>query len=239
MEPWIWGLVLIAGLGLALIGYGILSDRTLHRARQRAAVSPPTREIPGLPPDLPAPTYLTAAAIAAERNTAAAPGLTDPTDPTDPTVESLQTRLDRATQSWHGGWTDPGFVTHPDQGWSVLSAPAVLLCAEPVSDLRELLPVIQSAAAVDRALLVATPEAAAEVVTTLALNAGRHPGGLLMLQLDHDTLDEVATATGAEPVDSNWLRADAVRTEQLGHCDLWLADSTRSWILPAGDSIEP
>ncbi|MGY4719449.1 TCP-1/cpn60 chaperonin family protein [Naumannella cuiyingiana] len=225
MEPWQWGLVIVLGLGIALIAYGVLTDRIANRDLQRSLHAPPTQAVPGFRPDAVAPAYLT------ELEARHTPTQRAPLP--DETITRLRAWMDDTAVSRcvDAGLVSADFVTEPDTGWAVALDPQVLVCATEVTDIRELLGVLEGASAAPRSLIVVAPGYADEVRVTLEVNALQGTVGLIAVRAEQRAAADICTATAAEAVPRETLQAGALRPEQLGDCRAWIADRHASWIV--------
>ena len=77
---------------------------------------------------------------------------------------------DTQTVTIPAGYASRDFVTDPASGWAVLDRPAVLVCADPVETVRELLGVLEQLIMSRTPLVVVAPSLAPEVLATLEVN---------------------------------------------------------------------
>jgi len=231
MEPWIAALVLIFVIGVVVIGYGAVSDRRRRERALAAIKAPPKREIPRFAPDAVAPHYLTD--LEAHRPPEDAPS----------TELSADDRTEISTQLKDSGTTTIAtrrasdfFITDKVSGWSVLDGPRVLICADPVRSVRELLDVLERMIAARQSLVIMAPEFAEDVRKTLEVNRIRNLLSVLALTADDDARAAAITATGATAVSSGDLQAGYLPDDHLGSCSRWVAESRRSSVIPAAES---
>lgn len=225
MQPWVIGLVLVLVAGVGIILYGALSDRTAHRRRVAELTSVPDRRIPQFSPEpAAAPRYLSELQARREPE-GAAPGLS--------TEERrrLRDQLDRAV-TVPLGYASRDFVTDRETGWAVLDQPAVLVCAEPVTSLRELVGLLEKTLLGDRSLVIVTPAVDADVLATLEVNRiQRLLRVVVVLGRDPRPVDEVCAATGARLVSRIDLQAGYVTDAELGRCERWVSTDRRSHVI--------
>jgi hypothetical protein len=227
VEPWSLGLVAVIVIGLAVIVYGALSDRAKNRRAAVEMLAPPQRDIPHFRPDAPAPHYLSElqARRPVEQPTAAAL--------TPAERDQLAAQLkDPSTVRIAAGYLSRDFVTDPTSGQAVLDAPRVLVCADPVQSLRELLGILEKLVLSRTALVVVAPSMSTEVRSTLEVNQIRGTMRLLAVTSSaDDELRRVAAATGAQIRDRSDLQAGYVWPEHLGGCDRWVSNGRHSFVI--------
>ena len=227
-----WGIVAVLVIGIAVIAYGYLDDRRRTRERNATMQGPPKRDIPGFRPDAPAPEYLSELMARRSPDEVATPN-------------DVATRLAKARDSLHAlpaalqeaaaiplGYPDDGFATDPTTKRAVLANPLVLVAADPVETIRELLPVIEHAKRAERPLVLVAPAIEAPVLDTLRANLVQRHFTSLPLLTDNVTLrEEIAEATGATPVSADDLRAGYLPPNTFGTAHTWVASKASSWVL--------
>ena len=102
-----------------------------------------------------------------------------PPDPRAPGDASAGEITGAQAVTIRAGYASRDFVTDPTSGWAVLDQPAVLVCADPVESIRELLPVLEQLIMTKTPLVVVAPRLAAEVLATLEVNQIRRTMRLL------------------------------------------------------------
>ncbi len=228
MESWILVLVLILVIGIAVIAYGSISDRRRHQRAVAAIKSPPKRDIPRFAPDAPAPHYLTD--LEAHRPPEAAPSTALSADDR----AKLKAQLDDgATTTIDARRASDFFITDKAGGWSVLDRPRVLVCTDPIRSVRELLGILERMIAGRRPLVIMAPEFAEDVRKTLEVNQVRHLLKVLAVIGDEKARDAAITATGATAISTGDLQAGYLPDDHLGDCARWVAESRRSFVIPA------
>ncbi len=230
MDPWQVGLVAVIVIGLGLIIFGALWDRSRNRRRAAEMLAPPPRNIPQFKPDAPAPHYLSD--LQARRPPPNARS-------TELTAEERQTIsrqiADAQTVTVSAGYASKDFVTDPTSGWAVLDHPAVLVCAEPVETIRELLGVLEQLIMSGTPLVVVSPGLGSEVLSTLEVNQIQHTMQLLAVTSDAAELSALATACGATIMDRADLRAGYTPPDQLGRCERWVSTAKASHVIMSAD----
>ncbi|WP_152365712.1 hypothetical protein [Microlunatus speluncae] len=230
MEPWVIALVVIFVIGVVVIGYGSIADRKRRERALAAIKSPPKRDIPRFAPDAEPPRYLTD--LEAHR---------PPEDATS-TELSAEDRTEISTQLKDSSPTiitarraSDFFITDKTSGWSVLDRPRVLVCADPIRSVRELLSVLERMIAARQSLVIMAPEFAEDVRKTLEVNRIRNMLNVLALIADDDARAAAITATEAVAASAGDLQAGYLPDDHLGRCDRWVAESRRSSVIAAAD----
>jgi hypothetical protein len=230
VDLWQVGLVAVIVVGLGLIVFGALWDRSRNRRRAVEMLAPPPRTIPQFRPDAPAPHYLSD--LQARRRPADA-------TPAVLTAEDRQTITrqiaDTQTVTIPAGYASKDFVTDPATGWAVLDRPAVLVCAEPVEAIRELLTALEQLNMSRTPLVIVAPSLAAEVLATLEVNQIQQTMQLLAVTPDAPALSALATATGATILDRADLRSGYVTPGQLGRCERWVSTAKASHVIMSAE----
>ncbi|MDN3919046.1 chaperonin GroEL [Roseateles violae] len=88
--------------------------------------------------------------------------------------KSLESELDVVEgMQFDRGYLSPYFINNPDKQTAVLDDPAILLCDKKISNIRELLPVLEEVAKAGRPLLIVAEEVEGEALATLVVNSMR------------------------------------------------------------------
>ena len=174
MDVWQIGLIVLIVVGLGLVVFGALWDRNRNRKRAAEMLAPPKREIPRFRPDAPAPHYLSD--LQARRP----PESAVVTELSADERSALKVRIaEPDIVTIKTGYASKDFVTDKSSGWAVLDHPRVLVCADPVETIRELLPVLEPMIMSKTPLVIAAPRLADEVRATLEVNQIRQTVPLL------------------------------------------------------------
>ena len=233
MDPWTVGLAFLVILGLAVVVYGAMADRAKNRRAAREMLSPPPRDIPRFRPDAPAPHYLS------ELQARRPPADAKPVALSPGERESLRSQLETAA-AVSAGFASCDFVTDPASAWAVLDNPVVLVCAEPVTTLRELLPVLERLLVARHPLVLVAPGLAPEVLKTLEVNVIQQTMQVLAVTVaDADDRRGIAEATGAEPTSRADLQSGYLAATTLGRCGRWVSTAERSYLLQTSDATGP
>ena len=234
VDLWQVGLIAVIVIGFGLIVFGALWDRARNQRRAREMLSPPPRHIPQFRPDAPAPHYLSD--LQARRPTAG----TERTELTSDERERINRQIaDAQTVTIGTGYASRDFVTDPASGWAVLDHPAVLVCADPVDSIRELLPALERFILSGTPLVVLAPWISAEVQATLEVNAIQQKMRLLAVTPNTADLKGLAAACAADPVDRSDRQAGFFPPERLGHCERWVSTAKASHVITSADVAHP
>ncbi len=216
---WI-GIGVILALGIAVVAYGYLWDRTTNRQRRRAMESAPDRDIPGFSPDAAQPAYVSAKDLPKSPKTMDASELAD-----------VQSRIAATTAIPHGH--GPGaFATDTAAGLAVLQHPVILVTDGELNSMRELLPVIEQATKANRPLVVVCAAIDDELYQTLEANALSGTLACVAIPVPDSTArTSLAAAANATQLPLSDLRMGWAPATSLGSCDTWVSNRTQSWIL--------
>ncbi|MBM3306105.1 MAG: chaperonin GroEL [Candidatus Aminicenantes bacterium] len=145
------------------------------------------------------------------------------------TVEGMQ--FDR-------GYLSPYFITDPDRMECVLESPLVLLHEKKISNLRELLPLLEHVAKMGRPLLVVAEEVEGEALATLVVNklkgtfmccAVKAPG---FGDRRKAMLEDIATLTGGKVITEDiGVKLENVSAEWLGEAKKVVVDKDNTTIV--------
>lgn len=222
MEPWVIGLIALVAVGVAVIIYGGLRDRTLNRRRAEEMLAPPDRMIPKFAPGSAAPSYLSE--LQARRSRDEQSG-----SRTEADRKSIRDQLSAPdTVTIPTGYASKDFVTDRASGWAVLDHPGVLVCTDPVVSIRELLTVIEKVRFSSTALVIVAPKLAPDVRATLEVNAIRGLLSILAVVANEAERVTIAEATQADPVDRADRQAGYVDLARLGRCERWVSTAKAS-----------
>lgn len=214
---WI-GITIVVVLGVAVVAYGYLWDRTTNRRRAAAQSSPPDRPIPGLAPDAAAPSYVQPKDLMPDNRA----------DPVE--IEALRASLDVAPHltCGHG----PGaFATLGE--YAVLEHPLILIVDGEVSAMRELLPAVAAAHASGQPLVVVAAALADEVYQTVEANALAHTlTAVAVAARKPADRHQLSALTGAALTSVTDLRMGWLPTASLGSCGRWVSTARELWVLP-------
>jgi hypothetical protein len=229
MDGWVIGLIVLLAVGTAVIAYGGIADRRRHRRAVAQLLSPPPRTIPHLPAGAPAPRYLSA-------QQAHRPPANARPEPTATERGRLESELDRAsTRTVPVGFASDGFVTDTATGRAVLDDARVLVSAEPIMNIRELVPAIEHMIIDGTPLVITAPAIAPDVLDTLEVNhIQRKLDLVVVVTRDPVATDMITEATGASLVSRVDLQTGSLADRDLGRCRHWVSERKRTRIVPYG-----
>ncbi|QDP98382.1 hypothetical protein FOE78_22965 [Microlunatus elymi] len=225
MDAWLIGLIALLVVGIGVIAYGGLSDRRKHQREVTALLSPPPRTVPQLDPSARTPRYVTT--LQAHRPPAAGerPQLSDDQR------ETIKHEL-RSAVTVPIGYSSEAFLTDRSTGWAVLDHPRVLVSAEPIMSVRELISIIEHMITDGDGLVIAAPSMAPDVLDTLEVNhIQRKIDLLVLLTRDPAPMDKIIETTGATLISRIDLQNGSVADRDLGHCDRWVSDRRSSHLI--------
>jgi len=222
VEPWFVGVLVVLVVGIAVIVFGALNDRAKNIRRTAEMMSPPDRAIPQFNPAAAGPAYV--ADLQARRSPADSPG-------------AAQADLDLpATATVAVGYASRDFVTDTVRRWAVLDAPAILVCADPVGSVRELLSILEKTVKHQIPLVIVAPALDQQVLSTLEVNRIQRKLEVVAViapeKADRNRVAELAIATLTTRSDR---QAGYIPTEHLGHAARWVSTSTASYLVPIPD----
>lgn len=219
-----WGIGAILAVGAAVVVYGFLDDRRKTRERDAALDAPPKRDIPRFHPTAQTPEYLSE--LKARTRPEALPS-TDLNALTRTDLKAAQA----AAPTVDAGLASRDFVTDSPTGWAVAASTMVVVLADEVSTVRELLPLLQRAQAAGRPLVLAGPGFGTEVVSTLAANTTQGKQQCVPVVAKAEQAERIAALTLAQPLSHTDLQAGWVPDDALGSIGTWISDRTTSWLI--------
>ena len=139
--------------------------------------------------------------------------------------KGLQNELDVVEgMQFDRGYLSPYFINN-DKQTSVLENPFILLCDKKISNIRDLLPILEAVNKAGKPLLIICEDLEAEAMATLVVNTAR---GIIKScavkapgfgDRKKDMLQDIATLTGATVItDDIGLTLDKATAEHLGMC---------------------
>jgi len=138
--------------------------------------------------------------------------------------KGLQDELDVVEgMQFDRGYLSPYFINQPDKQQSVLENPFVLLCNKKIANIRDLLPVLETATKAGKPLFIIAEDVEGEALATLVVNVMRGIVKVCAVKSpgfgDRRTalLEDIATLTGGQVIaDEVGLSLDKATAEQLG-----------------------
>jgi chaperonin GroEL len=154
-------------------------------------------------------------------------------------AKGLETVLDIVEgMQFDRGYLSPYFITDPDRMECVLENPLILLHEKKISNLRELLPLLENVAKMGRPLLVVSEEVEGEALATLVVNklkgtficaAVKAPG---FGDRRKAMLEDIATLTGGRVITEDiGVKLENVGIDWLGECAKVVIDKDNTTIV--------
>jgi hypothetical protein len=226
------GIAVLIVVGLGVIVFGALWDRAHNKRRVAQMLAPPPRPIPQFPPGTPAPHYVSELQA---RRPPQEPGSTA-ADLTDAERLVVQAQIAAAgTVTIKAGYASRDFVTDKPTSWAVLDQPSILVCADPVESVRELLSVLDQTVSRGVSLVVLAPQVAPDVLSTLEVNVIQRKVRAVAVTCGQPALGDVARASGAVAQDRTDRQSGYLPDDQLGHCDRWVSTKSVSHVVISAD----
>ena len=145
------------------------------------------------------------------------------------------------------GYASAYFVTNPDKMESVIEDPYLLVTDAKVSNLQELLPMLENFVKVSKNLVIIAEDIDGEALATLVLNKLRGTFNVLAIKAPgfgdrrEAMLEDIAVLTGATLVsEKTGRKLDSTTIDDLGHADRVISDKDNTTIVGgkgAQDSI--
>eukprot|EP01041_Mallomonas_annulata_P024772 gene24772-45643_t len=121
------------------------------------------------------------------------------------------------------GYLSPYFINNPDKQVAIQDSPFVLLCDKKISNIRDLLPILEQVAKAGRPLLIIAEDIEGEALATLVVNKLR--GGLRVAAVKAPgfgdrrkaMLEDIAILTGGQLISEDLgIKLESVTLEMLG-----------------------
>ena len=148
------------------------------------------------------------------------------------TVEGMQ--FDR-------GYLSPYFISDPDRMECVLEEPYILIHEKKISNMKDLLPVLEQIARSGKPLLVIAEEVEGEALATLVVNKLRGTLNACAVKAPgfgdrrKAMLEDIATLTGGKAVfEETGIKLEGIRLEDLGRAKRVTVDKDNTTIIDGG-----
>ena len=129
------------------------------------------------------------------------------------------------------GYASKDFVTDPASSWAVLDEPTVMVCADEVASIRELLGLLEAQVLAGRPLALVAPGMARDVLATLEVNAVQQKLRVVAVTADADALRTVAETCGAQPTTRGDRQSGYLPADQLGRCARWISTPNKTHLV--------
>ena len=143
------------------------------------------------------------------------------------------------------GYKSPYFVTDNSSMQAVLQSPLILITDKRLSQVKEILPILEACSTQNKSLLIIADEIGGEALSTLVVNKMR--GNLSVVAVNAPefgdrkkaVLEDIAVLTGATVVSTErGMRLDKFKTEWLGEAKKVTVSKDSTTIIDAKGSIE-
>jgi chaperonin GroEL len=136
------------------------------------------------------------------------------------------------------GYLSPYFITDPDRMEAVLEDPYILIHEKKISNMKDLLPVLEQIARSGRPLLIVAEEVEGEALATLVVNKLRGTLNVAAVKAPgfgdrrKAMLDDIAILTGGKAImEETGIKLEGVRVEDLGRAKRVTIDKDNTTII--------
>ncbi|MEJ7619897.1 MAG: chaperonin GroEL [Aquificaceae bacterium] len=153
--------------------------------------------------------------------------------------KSAQTTLETVQgMQFDRGYLSPYFVTNPDKMEAVLEDPYILIYEKKISNVKDLLPVLEQVVRAGKPILIIAEDVEAEALATLVVN---HIKGVIRAcavkapgfgQRRKDYLQDIAILTGGTAITEELgIKLESVTLDMLGRADKVIVDKDNTTIV--------
>ncbi|QID32445.1 chaperonin GroEL [Pampinifervens florentissimum] len=153
--------------------------------------------------------------------------------------KSAQTTLETVQgMQFDRGYLSPYFVTNPDKMEAVLEDPFILIYEKKISNVKDLLPVLEQVVRAGKPILIIAEDVEAEALATLVVN---HIKGVIRAcavkapgfgQRRKDYLQDIAILTGGTAITEELgIKLESVTLDMLGRADKVIVDKDNTTIV--------
>jgi len=143
------------------------------------------------------------------------------------------------------GYLSPYFVTDADRMEAVLDEPLILIHEKKISNMRDLLPILEQVAKMGKPLLIVAEDVEGEALATLVVNKLRGTLNVAAVKAPgfgdrrKAMLEDIATLTGGKVISEDLgIKLDGVTIEDLGKAKKIVIDKENTTIVEGGGSGE-
>jgi len=143
------------------------------------------------------------------------------------------------------GYLSPYFVTDPDRMEAVLDEPFILINEKKVSNMRDLLPILEQVAKMGRPLLIIAEDVDGEALATLVVNKLRGTLNVAAVKAPgfgdrrKAMLEDIAVLTGGKVISEDLgIKLETITIEDLGKAKKVTIDKENSTIVEGGGTGE-
>ena len=162
-------------------------------------------------------------------------------------AKSMETTLDIVEgMQFDKGYISPYFVTNPDKMEAVLDEPVILINEKKISNMKDLLPILEQVAKMGKTLLIISEDVEGEALATLVVNKLR--GTLKVAAVKAPgfgdrrkaMLEDIAILTGGQVVSEELgIKLESISIKDLGSAKRIVIDKENTTIVDgAGDKKE-
>ena len=160
--------------------------------------------------------------------------------------KSAQTTLETVQgMQFDRGYLSPYFITNPDKMEAVLEDPYILIYEKKISNVKDLLPVLEQVVRTGKPILIIAEDVEAEALATLVVN---HIKGVIRAcavkapgfgQRRKDYLQDIAILTGGTAITEELgIKLESVTLDMLGRADKVIVDKDNTTIIGGKGSKE-
>ncbi len=146
------------------------------------------------------------------------------------------------------GYLSPYFVTDPDRMEAALDEPFILINEKKISNMRDLLPILEQVAKLGRPLLIIAEDVEGEALATLVVNKLRGTLNVAAVKAPgfgdrrKAMLEDIATLTGGKVISEDLgIKLEGITVDDLGKCKKVTIDKDNTTIVEgagSGDAID-
>ena len=143
------------------------------------------------------------------------------------------------------GYLSPYFVTDPDRMEAALEEPLILINEKKISNMRDLLPILEQVAKMGRPLLIIAEDVEGEALATLVVNKLRGTLNVAAVKAPgfgdrrKAMLEDIATLTGGKVISEDLgIKLESITLEDLGKAKKVTIDKENTTIVEGGGSGE-
>jgi chaperonin GroEL len=136
------------------------------------------------------------------------------------------------------GYISPYFVTDPDRMEAVIENPLILINEKKITNMKDLLPILEQIAKMGRPLLIIAEEVEGEALATLVVNKIRGTLSACAVKAPgfgdrrKEMLKDIAILTGGEVISEELgIKLENIRLEDLGKCKKVVIDKENTTII--------
>jgi chaperonin GroEL len=143
------------------------------------------------------------------------------------------------------GYLSPYFVTDPDRMEAALDEPLILINEKKISNMRDLLPILEQVAKMGRPLLIIAEDVEGEALATLVVNKLRGTLNVAAVKAPgfgdrrKAMLEDIATLTGGKVISEDLgIKLESITLEDLGKAKKITIDKENTTIVEGGGKAE-